>query len=61
MDWNECLKKRIAKNVGVDEDLIKSLIKTSENKLKSEEKLKLDESTSTSKISLSYDSTREVL
>ena len=61
MDWNECLKKRIAKNVSVDEDLIKSLIKTSENKLKSEEKLKLDESTSTSKISLSYDSTREVL
>ena len=61
MDWNECLKKRIAKNVSVDEDLIKSLIKTSENKLKSEEKLRLDESTSTSKISLSYDSTREVL
>lgn len=61
MDWNECLKKRIAKEVKEDEELIKSLIKTSNNKLESEEKLELNEITSSSKISLAYDSLREIL
>lgn len=61
MDWNDCIKKRIAKEIGIDLDLIESLIRTSNNRLISEEKLKLDDSTSGSKISLAYDSLRELL
>jgi len=61
MDWNECLKKRIAKEVIEDEELINSLLKTSKNKLDSERKLELNEITSASKISLLYDSLRELL
>ena len=61
MDFNECLKKRIAKKVNEDKELITSLIKTSQNKLDSEKKLELSEVTSSSKISLLYDSLRELL
>lgn len=61
MDWNECVKKRLAKEINEDKELIKSLIKTSKNKLESEEKLELDEVTAGSKVSLAYDSLREVL
>lgn len=61
MDWKDCIKKRIAKEVNLDLDLIKSLIKTSDNKLRSEEKLSLDAFTSSSKISLAHDSLREIL
>ncbi|MDP2924891.1 MAG: hypothetical protein Q8N99_00805 [Nanoarchaeota archaeon] len=61
MDFNECLKKRIAKEVKEDKELIVSLIKTSQNKFDSEKKLELNEITSGSKISLLYDSLRELL
>lgn len=61
MDFNGCLKKRIAKEVQEDKELIVSLIKTSQNKFDSENKLELNEITSSSKISLSYDSLRELL
>ena len=61
MDWKECIKKKIAKEIKTDADLIKSLVKTSNNKIQSEEKLNLDDSTSGSKISLAYDSLRELL
>jgi len=61
MDFKECIKKRIVKEVCSDEELIKSLLKTSKNKLDSEEKLGLDDITSASKISLMYDSLRELL
>lgn len=61
MDWEECIRKRIAKEVKMDEALIASLLKTSENKFISCNKLDLSEQTAESKISLSYDSLREVL
>lgn len=61
MDFNECLKKRIAKEVKVDLELIESLKKTSQNKFESEGKLELSEVTAGSKISLLYDSLRELL
>jgi len=61
MDFEECIKKRIAKEVSKDEELINSLLKTSKNKLDSEMKLELDDITSVSKISLLYDSSRELL
>jgi len=61
MDFEECVKKRIIKKVSKDEGLIKSLLNTSKNKLDSEKKLILDNVTSVSKISLLYDSIRELL
>jgi len=61
MDFKECIKKKIAKEIKHDEELIASLLKTSKNKLESEKKLELDETTSSSKITLSYDSLREIL
>jgi len=61
MDFKECTRKRIAKEVTKDEELIKSLLKTSQNKSHSEKKLELNEMTSVSKISLLYDSLRELL
>ena len=61
MDWVECNKKRVVKRVSVDESLINSLIKSSKNKFDSGRKLELDEITSSSKISLMYDSLRELL
>jgi len=61
MDWKECWDKKIVKNVGKDEDLIKSLIKSSENKKKTYERIKIDDITSSSMISLAYDSLRELI
>jgi putative ubiquitin-RnfH superfamily antitoxin RatB of RatAB toxin-antitoxin module len=61
MDWKECIKKKIAKRVQVDTNLIDSLIKTSGNKLISENKLAMEDTTAGSKISLVYDSLRELL
>lgn len=61
MDWNECLKKSIAKEVSTDHYLIKSLINTSDKKHKSQEQLTLSETTAGSKVTLEYDALREVL
>jgi hypothetical protein len=61
MDWNECIRKKIAKEIKKDEALISSLLKTSENKIISSDKLELSEQTAESKISLAYDSLREIL
>ena len=61
MDWEECCKKRFVKDISKDSEFVNSLIKTSENKLKSEGKLIIDETTASSKISLAYDSLRELL
>jgi len=61
MDWRECCEKRIAKNIETDKDLMVSLQKTSENKLKSSEELVMNDVNAASKISLVYDSLRELL
>ena len=61
MDWFECNKKRIVKEVSIDEELANSLINSSEKKNKSQEILPLNDTTSESKISLAYDSLRELL
>lgn len=61
MDWKECLIKRIVKEVNPEKDLIDSLIKSSENKLKSSDKLPLENFALTSKFILLYDSVRELL
>jgi hypothetical protein len=61
MDWKECWDKRIVKDIKKDEQLISSLIKTSENRLKTEEKIEIDNVTASSKLSLAYDSLRELI
>ena len=61
MDWKACKEKRIAKEVSVDSELVKSLISTSKNKFKTAGMLKIDNITSSSVITLYYDSLRELL
>jgi len=61
MDWEECCNKRIVKDVKPDEDMIQSLAKSSKNKLESEGELVMNEVTAASKLSLAYDSLRELL
>ncbi|HLD49467.1 MAG TPA: hypothetical protein VJB11_03815 [archaeon] len=61
MDWEECCGRDIAKDVKADKDMISSLIKTSKNKSDTEEMIKLSAITASSKITLAYDSLRELL
>ncbi|MBU1245657.1 MAG: hypothetical protein KKH88_02915 [Nanoarchaeota archaeon] len=61
MDWEECNKKDLVKEVKADKNLTNSLIKSSEKKLKTQSLLDLNETTATSKISLSYEALRELL
>ena len=61
MDWKECCSRRIAKSVKPDIEMITSLIKSSKNKSESESKLPMSKVTASSKLSLAYDSLRELL
>lgn len=61
MDWIECRKRKIVKEISPDLNLIESLKKTSDNKRRSELKLEMSEITAGSKLSLAYDSLRELL
>lgn len=60
-DWKTCLNQREAKQVQPDEEMAKSLQKTSANKAFSSKELELKQETAASKISLSYDAVRELL
>lgn len=61
MDWEECCNKRIVKDAKPDDDMVMSLIKSSKNKLESESRLEMSNVTAASKLSLAYDSLRELL
>ena len=61
VNWRDCLENRDAKSIHEDQDLIKSLLITSKNKEFSANALKLMDETAVSKISLAYDSVRELL
>lgn len=61
MDWKECCGRRIVKDVKPDIGMIASLTKSSKNKLDSESKLEMSNTTAGSKLSLAYDSLRELL
>ncbi len=61
MDWNECNKNGLVKNVKIDSNLVVSLTKSSAYKLKSEAMLQLNETTASSKVTLAYDGLRELL
>ena len=59
MDWRECIKKRIAKSVKVDRNLIKSAREIANIKIKSAEALPKE--FFIGKITLLYDALREYL
>lgn len=59
MDWNECVKKRIAKSVSEDRNLVKSARDIAELKIKSADAL--PDEHYYGKISLLYDALREYL
>ena len=61
MNWNTCLRQREAKPIKPDIEMAASLEKTSANKAFSSHLLELKEETVSSKISLHYDSVRELL
>jgi len=61
MDWKECYNRMIVKDVKPDIDMANSLVKSSKNKLESESKLEMSDITTASKLSLAYDSLREIL
>lgn len=61
MDWKECKDKKFIKEVAKDEYLIKSLVKSSKRRFESSKRLKLDGVTASAKISLIYESIRELL
>lgn len=61
MDWKECTAKRIVKQVQPDINMIHSLKASAENKFTSQETLEMTAVTSASKVSLAYDSIRELL
>jgi len=61
MDWEECNNKGIVNGVKPDMNFIKSLIISSRNKLESESRLDMSDITAASKLSLAYDSLRELL
>jgi uncharacterized protein YutE (UPF0331/DUF86 family) len=61
MDWRDCCKKLLAKEISPDLNLVKSLISSSENKNKTQGLLPLNKETASSKVSLSYDALRQLL
>lgn len=61
MDWRSCKAQRFVKEVNKDKNFILSLVRGSLKKLKAQELLKLNEDTATAKVSLAYDSLRELL
>lgn len=61
MDWKECNDKKLVKSKSVDKSLIDSLLKTSEMKLESNNRLEIDDITAVTKIGIAYDSLRELL
>lgn len=61
MDWNECRKKDLVKEIRTDKHLIASLLKSSSKKLESSKMLPTNDTTAIAKLSLAYDSLRELL
>jgi len=61
MDWKECKDNKLVKEVNIDHNLIASLLKSADKKLKSQSMLPLDETTASSKVTLTYDALREYL
>jgi hypothetical protein len=61
MDWTECKKKFLAKEIKPDKNLINSIIGSSKKKENTQKSIDLNDETASSKLSLAYDSLRELL
>ena len=61
MDWKECFDKKLVKEAKLDEPLISNLVKSSFKKMESQKRLPLDETTASSKVSIAYESARQLL
>jgi len=61
MDWETCKEKRLAKEISVDTELIKSLKISAGKKTSSAKLLEMNETTASSIITLAYDALRELL
>ena len=61
MDWQECKNKKFVKEINVDKNLIKSLIGSSEKKFKTNKRIKIDETTASTKVSIIYEALRGIL
>ena len=51
MDWKACKKSDLVKEVKIDRNLIISLVKSSDNKIKTEKLLAMNDTTASSKVS----------
>ena len=61
MDWEECKSKKVVKETKVDKNLILSLIKGSDRKMKTNEMTPLNKDSASTKVCIIYDSLREIL
>lgn len=61
MDLNDCFKKGLIKETGIDKELIKSLIEMSEIKENTVKTANINEMNISAYVSLAYDSLREIL
>ncbi|MFC1722973.1 hypothetical protein ACFL0V_02440 [Nanoarchaeota archaeon] len=61
MDWDECNTKNYVKRISVDTELVESLIISSEKRFHTAERLKVDDTTASTLVTLYYDTLRELL
>jgi len=61
MNWDECKIKQFVKEVQIDKELISSLLEQSKKKLITDAFSPLNKDTASTKVSLNYDSLREIL
>ncbi|MGC9777671.1 MAG: hypothetical protein HZR80_00345 [Candidatus Heimdallarchaeota archaeon] len=61
MDWKACQRSSLVKTIKVDSNLIKSLVKESAKKLRTQNQILLSDESASSKITLAYDAVRMVL
>lgn len=61
LDWKACLRNGIVKTIKVDSNLMKSLLKESAKKLRTQNQILLSDESASSKITLAYDAVRMVL
>lgn len=61
MDWEDCKNKKLVKEISKDDNLINSLIISSEKKYETNKRLEMDNITSSTKIIIIYESLREIL
>jgi hypothetical protein len=61
MDLDECKQKRLIKKIKPDSPLIISLIETGNRKIQTNNQIELNDITASTKVTIIYDSLREIL